>query len=349
MEPSIDPPPLLRDQPRPAPARAPQSWPPRVLSVEDVLSFGYPDAVDALQEALRHGVDTASDPPRTALPLGQGAVLYSMPSVADGAVGIKLVTNSEHNSQLNVPATHGIYVQFDPETLAPVTVMDGAALTTLRTPAVSVTAVRPALRRFAQPLDVVIFGVGPQGIGHLDALIDVAARDGDFPAPGSVTFVSRRAARDRIPHRAGVDISAVAVGDHRVTRALEDAHVVICATGSPTPLFDSSLLTPQAVVVAVGTHDPHEQEVDAALCARATVIVEDMDMGLRSCGEVVKAVNDGTLGPERLLAMSDLFTTSQPLSTEAPVLFTGGGMGWQDRIVAEAVIRHTLDTPAPGE
>ncbi|MGV2481880.1 UNVERIFIED_CONTAM: ornithine cyclodeaminase family protein, partial [Salmonella enterica subsp. enterica serovar Weltevreden] len=57
------------------------------------------------------------------------------------------------------------------------TVIDGAALTTLRTPAVSVAAVLPALSRFPDPVKVVIFGAGPQGIGHADTIraeLDVA-------------------------------------------------------------------------------------------------------------------------------------------------------------------------------
>ena len=50
----------------------------------------------------------------------------------------------------------------DGDTLAPTAVLDGAALTTLRTPAVSVAGIRPALERFDGPLRLVVFGTGPQ-------------------------------------------------------------------------------------------------------------------------------------------------------------------------------------------
>ena len=80
-------------------------------------------------------------------------------------------------------------------------------LTTLRTPAVSIAAVRPALRRFQRPLNIVIFGLGPQGVGHLDALRDIAARNGDISPPATATYVARRTGRERLPRRAGVTVT----------------------------------------------------------------------------------------------------------------------------------------------
>jgi len=120
---------------------------------------------------------------------------------------IKLITHNPPNSATADPLLHGIYVLFDSGTLAPVALLDGAALTTLRTPAVSIAAVRPALRRFQRPLNIVIFGLGPQGVGHLDALRDIAARNGDISPPATATYVARRTLRDRLPRRAGVTVT----------------------------------------------------------------------------------------------------------------------------------------------
>jgi ornithine cyclodeaminase/alanine dehydrogenase-like protein (mu-crystallin family) len=44
----------------------------------------------------------------------------------------------------------------------------------------------------------------------------------------------------------------------------------------PSPLFDSSLLRDDTVVVAVGSHEPDARELDAALLGRATVVVGDV-------------------------------------------------------------------------
>jgi ornithine cyclodeaminase len=50
-------------------------------------------------------------------------------------------------------------------------VLDGTALTTLRTPAVSVAAVLPVLPD--RPLRVAVVGAGPQAVGHVATLADV--------------------------------------------------------------------------------------------------------------------------------------------------------------------------------
>jgi ornithine cyclodeaminase len=317
---------------------------PQIITASEVLGFGYSRAVEALEYALRHGLDTASDPPRTGLPVGPDATLYSMPSIGADAVSIKIVTHRADNTRRGLPTVHGIHIQFDPDTLAPVAVMDGAALTTLRTPAVSVAAVRPALRRFDEPLNLVIFGLGPQGLGHLEALIDVATASGDFPTPRNVTFVTRHPASRRLPHRPPVTVTGITSDNRRLESVLAAADVVVCATGSRKPLFDSSALGPRTVVIAIGTHDPDHREVDANLCARATVIVEDLITAQRSFGEIIDALADGSLTSERLVSMADVLAEGgdHAIAGDRPVLFSGGGMGWQDRIVGAAITRASL-------
>ena len=61
-----------------------------------------------------------------------------MPAAEDGVgVGVKLVALTPENPARGLPFIHASYVLFDAETQAPVAVLDGAALTALRTAAVS--------------------------------------------------------------------------------------------------------------------------------------------------------------------------------------------------------------------
>src|ERR1700754_257343 len=113
----------------------------RFLDAGAVARLSYTKAVDALERALAGGFDPEADVPRSSVPVGGGELLV-MPSVA-GAV--KLVTVGGD------PRIQGVCVVFDPETLAPVAVVDGIALTNLRTAAVSALAARrlaaPGARR----------------------------------------------------------------------------------------------------------------------------------------------------------------------------------------------------------
>src|SRR5918992_1724625 len=120
-----------------------------------------PDAVDALETALRAGLDPEQDPPRTIVDAGPGK-LGLMPSGA----GAKLVTVRPSGR----PRIQGVYVLFDEETLAPQAILDGIGLTEVRTSAVSSLAARhlaPEARR------LVIYGKGPQSRAHEAALRSV--------------------------------------------------------------------------------------------------------------------------------------------------------------------------------
>jgi ornithine cyclodeaminase len=203
-------------------------------------------------------------------------------------------------------------------------------LTTLRTPAVSLAAVRPALSRFGEPPRVVIYGAGPQGVGHLEALHAVLH-------PATATFVVRGRTDRSVSVPDGIVVDVVHSGSAAAEDALRQAGIVVCATTAREPLFDSTLLGSAAVVIAIGAHDPDAREVDAAFCGRAQVVVEEIGAARREGGDVVLAIKDGTLRPDQLVTLRDVVTGAVPLADDRPVLFKGSGMAWQDLVVANAV------------
>ncbi|MGP3770349.1 ornithine cyclodeaminase family protein [Streptomyces sp. SDT5-1] len=288
-------------------------------------------AVAALREALTGGLDPAdAGPPRSILhlPDEQGQLL-AMPSASAFGVGVKAISAVPGNADRGLPRIQGVHLVFRPPSYAPAAVVDGAALTTLRTPAVSVAAVLPLLTRPGRRWHVVVFGAGPQGAGHVRTLRDVGAELAD------VTYVVRDPSR----------VDPALVGDDRVVSArgadtwLRRADLVVCATPSPAPLFDSALLGDDALVLAVGSHAPDAREVDSALTARAQVIVEDRDTALRECGDVVIPVAEGVLSAGALLPMADVVRDPSLYAADRPVLFKGSGMAWQDAVVADAAVR----------
>jgi ornithine cyclodeaminase/alanine dehydrogenase-like protein (mu-crystallin family) len=303
------------------------SAPPYVDAATISAALSRAAAVDAVTAALRAGLDPSDDIPRKGFPVQSGELLV-MPAQTSEHVGIKLATVAPQNPDRGLPRISGTYVVFDADTLRPTHVMDGVAITNLRTPAVSIAAVGPWLDRISSPLRVVVFGAGPQGIGHLETV-------------AAVHHVASAAVVVRQPDRVRLPGSAIATllpaGDPEVSAALQAADLVVCATTARTPLFDSRELNDRAVVVAVGSHEPEAREVDSAFCGRATVVVEDRRNALRECGDIVLAIADGALRPEDLLPMRDVANGNRPAAAE-PVLFKGSGMSWQDLVVAEAVL-----------
>jgi ornithine cyclodeaminase/alanine dehydrogenase-like protein (mu-crystallin family) len=273
----------------------------RFLNADDVArALDHAGAVEALEVALRAGIDPEAEPARGVLKVGGGELLV-MPSVAGGAAAVKLVTVGGE------PRIQGLCVVFDPDTLAPVAIVDGIALTNLRTAAVSALAVRRLVAPDARRL--LVFGRGPQGVAHVAAIravvptidhVDVVGRDHD-----------------------GVDALVAA------------ADVIACCTTARTPLFDGARVADHATVVAIGSHAPDAREVDAALVRRATVVVESRASALREAGDVILAIAEGALRAEDLVTLAES-TAPDPAR---PRLFKSTGMAWEDAVVAAAIVR----------
>lgn len=262
-------------------------------------------AVDALEAALRRGLDPDADPPRSIVDVPAGQMLV-MPSGAAGHPVVKVVTAGGD------PRIQGVCVAFDPTTLAPVALLDGIAVTNLRTAAVSALAIRhlavPDARR------LVVFGRGPQAHAHVEAVRAVRPI-------AEVTQLGRDddddAARDA---------------------AVAGADVICCCTTARTPLFDGGLVADRATVVAIGSHEPDAREVDDELVARASVVVESPPTALREAGDVVLAVRAGRLRPERLIGLAALVGGQQRPVPGRPRLFKSTGMAWEDAVIVDAIL-----------
>jgi ornithine cyclodeaminase/alanine dehydrogenase-like protein (mu-crystallin family) len=274
------------------------------LAAADVAERLSPTAaIDALEAALLSGLDPEADPPRGALAVGAGELLVMPSTTADHAV-VKLVTVGGE------PRIQGVCVVFDAATLAPVALVDGIALTNVRTPAVSALAVRALAAPDARRL--LVFGRGPQAHGHVEAIravrpidhVDMVGRDGSG-----------------------------------VKELVGAADIVCCATTAREPLFDGALVADHATVVAIGSHEPDAREVDDALVGRATVVVESRTSALREAGDVIGAIAAGVLREESLVALADLVCRRAAVDFDRPRFFKSTGMAWEDAVVASALVR----------
>jgi ornithine cyclodeaminase len=292
----------------------------RFFDADAVAALGPAAAVQAITEALRGGLDPAADPPRVPVGLTHGQLLL-MPSEAPAAAGVKVVTVAPDNPARGLPRIQAAYLLFDRQSLALRAVLDGTALTTLRTPAVSVAAVLGRLPD--RPLRVVAIGAGPQAIGHVATLAAVRSLE-------STAYLVRD------PSRTHLDADALDSPD--AADALRSADVVVCATSARSPVFASGVLRDDAVVVAVGSHEPDARELDASLLGRAVVVVEDVATALREAGDVVLAIAEGVLTANDLLTMRDIVTGAVAVPADRPLVFKSVGMSWQDLVVAEAVV-----------
>ncbi|MGP9723316.1 ornithine cyclodeaminase family protein [Corynebacterium sp. AOP40-9SA-29] len=290
-------------------------------------------AVDAIEQALRDGLDPSKSPARNSVPLDQGSFLL-MPAETPTAAGMKVASVAPANPAAGLPKIQGLYLLFDANTLEPTAVLEGSSLTEIRTPALSAVGVRhlaPQRGHACDGLDVILFGTGPQAFNHVHATAAVRPIN-------SVTVLGRRQEKvdDLVTRLTQDGFSAVAGTDP--AEHIPSADLVLCCTSAREPLFDGSLVRDDALVVAMGSHEPDARETDDVLLSRATVYVEDVDTAMREAGDVRIAVDNGTLGTDDLHTLSELVNDG-PVDAPGPVFLKTVGMGWQDLAVTEVAYR----------
>lgn len=284
-------------------------------------------AIDALERGWMEGLPVA--PPRQHVSFASGDLLM-MPAHSDDGVGVKLVTVAPGNPQMGLPLIGGVYVMFDAVSLVPDMIVEAAALTALRTAAVSGVAARHLAVQDASRL--VVFGAGVQARSHIEAM-------------RAVREINEVIVVGRSPDRARALADDVG-GQTGGPEAVADADIVCCCTTSPEPLFDGSLVKQGAHVIAVGSYDDRRRELDPEVMRRAArVVVEDIPLAMSEAGDVVMAIVDGAITEQDLEDLSDVLSSRRPRDPSDITVFKSVGMAAEDLVIARA-IRDALE-PGP--
>jgi alanine dehydrogenase len=284
-------------------------------------------AIDALEAAF--GADPLPESPlRSHIETASGTLLV-MPAYGASGVGVKLVTLTPANSEKGRPFIHAVYVLFDAETQAPAATFDGAALTALRTAAVSGLATRWLARPDARRL--VLYGAGVQARSHLDAMRAVRPVE-------EVVIVSRGrdAAEDlsRSASSGGLRASVGAPGAER------DADLVCTCTTSSTPVLEGANLPEGVHVNAVGAYTTTMRELDSEAVRRARVVVETREAAAEEAGDLAIAMAEGAIGRDHVLAdLSEVVRGTRVRGSDEDItLFKSVGVAFEDLVVARAAV-----------
>jgi ornithine cyclodeaminase/alanine dehydrogenase-like protein (mu-crystallin family) len=301
----------------------------RVIGAEELRArLPMATAIDALEEAFRRR-DPGVGPLRTHVETPGGSLLL-MPAAEEGVgVGVKLVALTPGNRARGLPFIHASYVLFNAETQAPEAVLDGAALTALRTAAVSGLATRHLANPDADRL--VLFGAGVQAGAHLDAMRAVRPIE-------RVTVVSRSTGpAEALAARAAATGLHASVGD---AAAVAGANLVCTCTTSADPLFDGSVLPAGCHVSAIGSYQPHTRELDTETIRRGRIVVESRDVALAEAGDLLIPLDEGAIDVGHVIAdLAELLRGADVRRTADDVtVFKGVGMAFEDLVVAKAVV-----------
>jgi ornithine cyclodeaminase/alanine dehydrogenase-like protein (mu-crystallin family) len=257
----------------------------RILTGKEVRqALPMPQAIAAMRSAFgQFSSGRATVPLRTRLSTEKGIMLL-MPAYMQASqdLAVKLVTVYGDNPQKGLPTVSATVMVFDAETGRLRALMEGDALTALRTGAAGGLAADLLARTDAR--QVALFGAGVQGRSQLAAVMAVREIE-------AVAIVDRS---PEMAERLAGEIAAwpnaprvTAFSDPR--QAVRSADIVLTATTSLTPVFNGTDLRPGTHITGVGSFTPEMQEIDVETIRRARVVVDSRQGCLAEAGDIIKA------------------------------------------------------------
>ena len=307
-------------------------------------AIGMDELLDAIEAAYR---DVAAgrdrSPVRSRVELDDGDLLL-MPGVREGGAGasVKLVTVMPHNAERGLPTVQAIVVWFDAGTGRPLALLDGEAVTAMRTGAASGVATRLLARRDASTLAV--FGAGGQAEWQIRAVL--AARSIDRVVVFSRSAEARIAFAARMTEATGVAVDAASSAE----AAVRDADVICCATTSSTPVFDAAWVQPGTHVNGVGAFRLGMVEMPPELFGMAELVAVDArPAAMAEAGDVVAAIDAGSATESGLVeigAVDPGWVKTRP--PEAITVFKSVGLAIQDVAAAELIVARLLEPNGTG-
>jgi len=298
------------------------------LSESEVMRLLDPHALlDGLEEGFKAlSRDEVQAPNRPELVVPERGFLLAMPAWRRGMnLTVKMVSVFEGNLARGLPNHLALINLFDPDTGAPLCVMDGTYITAIRTAASAALSVRALARPDAKVATII--GAGVQGREHLKLLPLVR----DFAEIRIASLDRRDAEMLAARHPA-----ARAVTD--VESAVRGSDVVCLASHAYEPVIAAGWIRPGTHVSSVG-YAPPRGELPVALARDNALYVETavaFDAPPVGCGELAD------LPREHGIALGDMLLGRRPgrLSDRQITVYKAMGTAMEDMVAADIAYRE---------
>lgn len=301
-------------------------------AAEIIRAVSMERAIEALRTGFR---DRPVHLERSSHPVAGGDLLI-MPAADDRTAGIKLLMVQPANALSARPVIQGTYVLFDAVGGGPIALLDGAALSSLRTPAASAIATAVLARGDARTLGII--GSGPQALAHVDAVRLVRPNINEIVLSSRTAVNGRTAAATVAASLAGT-AATIRTGTHSDAAACD---IVCTLTRSTEPIIDASMVRRGTHVNAVGSYRTDMRELAADLVGQSTVVVDDEQAARAEAGDLTQAVDEGRWSWDRLGGdLADVCTGHVARrSVEEITVFKSVGLAFEDLVIARLLARE---------
>ncbi len=307
--------------------------------VERALPLG--DGIAAVEEAMiASSTDDADLPLRTHLPIrGTTGKLVVMPGALGSlrVFGLKIVSKFPRPAGDRYGSHVGMVVVFDADTGLPLAMLEGGALTEIRTAAASALAARELSRPESTVLAVL--GTGAQAKWHARAIplvrpIETIRIWGRTPAHAA-------ALAERLRAQQQTDIRVVTTA----TEAVRGANIVCTTTSSPQPVLRGEWLEPGMHLNLVGSAVASTAEVDVDCVRRARFYVDSRASAAAEAGELRAALAAGAVTTAHIVGeIGEVLAGRAPgrSSRDDITLYKSLGLASQDLAAGLRAYRNAL-------
>jgi ornithine cyclodeaminase len=315
-----------------------------ILSADDVRqALPMREAIEAMKNAYASLSDGKADAPlrsRLPIPPHNGLALF-MPAYVQTndseALAVKIVSIHPENPKNGLPYIHAAVVVLEASTGRAVALLEGGALTAIRTGAGSGAAMDILSRRDSRV--AAIFGAGVQGRTQLEAACTVrdiqSAWVFDASRAQAEKFAAEMAGRGRVPKDLRVAETSA--------QAVRDADIICTATTSTTPVFADAELKSGVHISAIGSYTPEMQEVPSETVARAKVVVDSRSATLAETGDLLKPMQAGLFDESHIYAELGEITLGRKTGRTAQAevtYFKSVGIAVQDAMAAQLALQN---------
>src|ERR1700733_468129 len=230
------------------------------------------------------------------IPIVREAMIALSPGAmgASAPFGAKLISVFQENFAKGKQSHQGLVILFDPETGAPVCVVDAGEITAIRTAAASAVATgalaRPDARRLA------ILGDGEQATTHARAISKVCDLE-------SISIWGRSRERARaFAERMQAELAVPVVTASDVEEAVAEADIICTVSSAVEPILKGAWVRAGTHLNLVGSSHAGPVEVDNDLVVRSRFIADSREGVLKQGAEFLRAKGAGLIGDNHIVA-----------------------------------------------
>lgn len=301
------------------------------------LTLDFPNLINALDAGFKQDFGM---PQRNVYALSKEAGNHDafavLPAWNEEVIGVKTFTYFPNNASQKLPTLFSKIMLFDRSYGVPLAFVDGTTVTYWRTAAVSALASRYLARENSSTLLLL-------GTGNL-AMPLIHAHCAEH-AIKTVYLWGRNLEKLRqlklIAEQFYSDVMFIEVVI--LSDCIAKADIVVCATGSATPLILGGYVSAGCHIDLLGNHNPHQRECDTALIVNSSVYVDSKENVLNEAGELIIPIQEKEFSPEDICADLSWLCKhgkSSRKSQQEITVFKSVGTALSDLICAHLVYKN---------